>query len=420
MKKLSGNFRRILLWGTLVSLIFNTSILLLFFYLIESLQITALAISGLFLVIFLFVLQPIRDQLLSQITERIIFSSRLEISKLEEKASLIANLNDGISFLCLLAEQWRLPRIRMALYAPRQQLVFITGNGSRVRTVEFRRNENQEFFSYLKNFPKPQNTYAFPAGIRNYLYNRKIRCVIPIGFRDNLFGFIGLPNVLDEHSMETVEIAAQRIGIAIENEKLKSNQPRSALLGREFYLARRVETFLSRTDFNECHGYRIQKIESSWKKKYFAVILEIARPALDTTESNPFFMILIRLASSSIRSNALQLFAVQGYFLALAAGTPSVELLAEQLHLSLSTLENGKITLDGFIVAIERDDLRLVHFGSHLALKTEGEWIWLEDNPAMGSPDYSLHALSLGRPANIHFSIREYPLVALQMTGVTA
>lgn len=416
--KKNVNFRKILFWGVIVSLFFNVSVLLIYFSVIDIFSPRALSLTGFFLLVFLLVLQPIRDELLSFVAEKIIFAQKLKTSQLEEKAAALNSLEDAFRFLQELVALWEISGIRLVIYLGEGQIYFFRKRGKKVRSIEFRKKENEEFLIYLQNYPQAQNVRFLPQVIRTYLLKRKIRAIAPIYFREEILGFLGFMGFLSEENLEVAEIVAQRIGILLKNENLKTFKGRSATLKREFYLAERIENYLLSRKIPNHLSYELIRPIEEWNKKYFAALFEFVSCELKTDREPLYFVLLVKLSTSSLRMHALQLFAVQGYFISLGSSSPSIELLAEQLQLSLSFLENSKIELEGFLISLDEKELSLLYFGSNLSYKCDGVFHVLPESPNLGTKDFQINHLNLSFAKELELSLRGYPLLILKKSRV--
>jgi len=318
--------------------------------------------------------------------------------------------------------------MRLVLYVPVERILFLLKSGRR-KWIKFRKSEDKNLIQYLKLHPSGTNAVNMPAKIRNYLYNRKVKSVVPIIFRDSLLGFIGFATTLKPTQFELAEYFATRISLVLENDLLKEQIPRSLLIEKEFTLARRVEDFLTREDEIIYHGYSIKKIDSNWNKKYFPAIYSAS--LIQSAESffeglftllqdkkekeKPLSLILFRLQKTGHRSKFIQLFIIKGYFLALSKNARSLNELTQLIQKTILEQENGRILLEGFILFFSpAKNIEINYFGRGLKVQVNNEWLNLEERESLGARNWkSRKVLKYKKPFKVILNIRGHSLLRL-------
>ena len=430
MRLRSFSDKQVLVGSVLLSLAYNLAWFIALLYTLQSIIFQTIAVT-LFLIIYLFLAQPLKDFLFS-IFYRAFYDHDVKNNiKIEKRIQAINSIEDIYDFLSYLVKQWNLPRLRLVLYEPEERTLFISKSGHG-KWIKFRRKEKTELIDYLRVNQIAQNTEAIPSEIKKYLYNHEVKSLSPVIYREILLGFIGFTDQLDDKQLELCQYVAKRIALLMGNELLKINLPKSVLLQKEFNLARRVESFLTRTEPQEKCGYNIQLLSKPWQEKYFPAMFDtnITNYPAGFFDSllklnfmknlnskpkgeKPLVLILVRVAQSAYRASALQLFSVQGYFISLTQEARGLLDLLKIFQRTLIEQEDASILLDGFLLYCEPDGTwEIAGFGTDLQIKVDEESIELPVTKPLGNDQFSPgRILKFKTPIDITLQIKGFPLV---------
>lgn len=362
---------------------------------------------------YILLVQPLKDWLISRMAAQMRHATQVGFTSFDNRVSRIMRLREVLEFLGWLIRAWKLTRLRLVVFDESDHVYFFNRN-KRVRRMRFKDELSEEFKEELAALSGATPASALSPALKNYLQSRKVKFVAPVLFRDRLIGLIGFNDLLDRSRTALLDHAAHRIGLALENEQLERTVPRSEFLSKEFRLAEKIERHLSGLARYTAGSFLVQKLETAWEKKHFSAIFGCTRSQAKGAEA--YFLLLVRLSVASTRSNALQLFATQGYFYALAAGAQDVGDLQAQLHRNLRLNENRSIMLEGFLIALipTENKISLSAFGRHLAYRDESGWSWIRETPPLGAEDFDRGELiELKARKEVIVSIREYPLLMI-------
>lgn len=366
-----------------------------------------------FLFFYIFIAQPLKDWMIARMGMETRYTTQTGFAAFNNRLTKLTRLSDVLSFLSWLVKTWRLSRVRLLVFDDESFVYFIKPNG-RVRKMRLKDKLPGEFRVELTKGAGVRPVSSLSTPLRAYMHSRKVKLVAPILFRERLVALLGFGTSLERTRLPMVDHAAHRIGLALENERLERTVPRSEFLNQEFKLAEKIERHLSGPMTRKIEGYTIQKLETAWEKKHFSAIFGLSRATI--TQDNLYFLMLLRMSVAATRSNALQLFATQGYFFSLAKGETQLSTLAQSLHTTLRENENKAIVLDGFLLALNttKASLEMLAFGSHLAYRTYEGWVWTDASAPLGSDEFdSTKIIQLEHPRELILSMREYPLLLI-------
>ena len=136
---------------------------------------------------------------------------------------------------------------------------------------------------------------------------------------------------------------------------------------------------------------------------------------VEKQEEKPLVLLLCRLSQSAHRASSLQLFAIQGYFLAISKDSDNLKQIVQSLHKALNN-EEERILLDGFIAyGSARQHWQFCYFGKELAMNVDGANLRLSSSASLGSEEYTWKpAYHFNKPGRIELSIRDYHLLTLE------
>ncbi|GEM_PF-2838292 len=383
MKHLKNlRYRHYLQAGIVFSLTFNFILLTIYYEIALFSDNHFLAVTALFISVYLFLLLPAKDYVISRWIIQVSHRSRASLSRLNERIHMLENTNDVLSFLQDFLRRSNRREIRLYTIVPRREIYLVKKKGES-EAAALSSTERDWLLATL-------TPSASLDSLRNYngpmaaMYSA---CsIVPVFFRDRLLAAIISPEKLNTEQYDLLENLARQLSVILESSELRKKNPRSELLSREFSAARAVGELLARSSDIECCGKIFRRIPQGWQDKYFNAMFEVAYPEVQTTKRN--FLLLARLSSSAIRANSLQLFIAQGYFNSVVFSlAPEQTLwdLAEQFNDLLFSQENGKISLDGIIAEIrEEEDDSLIVFGKKISLNMAGQRTLFEKSVPMG------------------------------------
>lgn len=414
-------FRNLLFAGIALSLSYNLLFIGLYYLMLEYTQIHIFVLSLFFLVGYIFLAMPLKDMIYSSLLSRYIYAGRYQPARLERRIHALNSLKEVDQFLSELVKLWGLPKLRYVLYQPKPKMQFITASGKR-KWVNFRKPEDPDFLQFLKDNPYPRNTHDFPGSLKQYLYNREVRSVVPILYRETIVGFLGFPISLNHIYQKTAEHLTRKIALITENENLRDLLPRHRVLTHEFNVADRIESFLERDEEIEAQSYILYKLNRNWQRKNFPALFEVNldqfpdgfwQGSVISDHNKNLYAILCRLSLDSSKARSLQLFVIQGYFLALSRISNSLEDLATRLQYTLETHENYKIKLDGFLASVTpTGQWQLMTFGAGLSYQLNAQMHTVEETTPLGSRDYKNSKLiDIGAPGSLVLRIKNISLL---------
>ncbi len=394
-------YRHYLQAGIIFSLAFNFVLLFIYYKIAFFSGNHFLAVTALFISVYLFLLLPAKDYVISRWIIQVSHRSRSSLSRLNERIHMLENTNDVLSFLQDFLRRSNRREIRLYTIVPRREIYFLKKNGDS-EAAALASTERDWLLATL-------TPSASLDSLRNYngpmavMYSAK--SILPVFFRDRLLAAIISPEKLNTEQYDLLENLARQLSVILESSELRKKNPRSELLSREFSAARAVGELLARSSDIECCGKIFRRIPQGWKEKYFNAMFEVAYPQVQTRKRN--FLLLARLSSSAIRANSLQLFIAQGYFNSVVFSlAPEQTLwdLAEQFNDLLFSQENGKISLDGIIAEIrEEEEDSVIVFGKKISLNMAGQSMQFEKSVPMGLGD-----------------LADNPLIPLPQNGVVS
>jgi len=364
-----------------------------------------------FLFVHIFIAQPLKDFAIRIMALKGRYAGQTTFMTFENRVQRITRIADIVDFLIWMLRAWKLKRVRLIVF-DNENLVYFISQQKKARKMKLKDDISEAFRLELASEPGARAASLSSPNLKAYLSSRKVKFFAPLLFRDRLIGILGFTEVIEKSRIPLLDHAAQRMGLALENEQLERTVPRSEFLKKEFRLAERIEQHLSGKGRYEADGFAVQKLETAWDKKHFAAIFGVA----NSNVKGHSFCMLLRLSVASTRMNALQLFAVQGYFFALSrvAGT-DVSTLAESMGRALRLYENKAIQLEGFFVSLNaiNDEISLLPFGSHLAYRDSRGWEWIEQSQPLESEIFTARTIALKDQKEVILSLREYPLLLI-------
>ncbi len=368
-----------------------------------------------FLFVHIFFAQPLKDFIISRMGLGARYSAQTSFVSFDNRVSRITRLGEVLDFLGWLIRAWRIGRLRLLVF-DEEDFIYYFAQGKKPRKMRLRDDISEEFRNEIAEDKSSRSVSTLSAPLRAYMQARKVKFVTPVMFRDRMIGLIGFNDLVDRQRLPLLDHAAHRIGLALENEQLERTVPRSEFLKKEFKLAERIERHLSGVSSYAAGTFSVQKLDTAWEKKHFAAIFGCAAADEAEKADSVYFAMLLRLSVASTRSNALQLFAAQGYFYSLSRNQNSVEGLATALNRSLVENENGAIVLEGFLVALHAPEnrLRVMAFGSHLAYRDQNGWTWVKESGMLGIRGFEPGGgFDLHPGKEVILSVREYPLIMI-------
>ncbi|MCX7633039.1 MAG: hypothetical protein N2Z22_06890 [Turneriella sp.] len=366
-----------------------------------------------FLFIYIFILQPIKDWFILRLPPRVQELPHAGFWALDNRLSRVVRLADVLDFLGWLVRTWQIPHLRLVVFGE-QDWVYFFGRGKKPRRLALRDEIPEAWRRELAAEGGLRPSSSFSTKLREYLKSRKVGYIAPVLFRERLVGLLGLAASLAKSQQAYLGHVLHRIGLALENELLEKTVPRSEFLRQEFRLAERVERQLAGSSRYNLGRVVLQKLDSAWEKKHFSAIFGCSRAR--AADDELYFAMLLRLSVASTRSNALELFATQGFFYALSKTQRQLAELVAALHSSIRNQEGQNATLEGFLLAVQpqQQRLKMAAFGRHLAYRDVSGWTWIPESPPMGSEDFSGGlVVELTIRKEIVLSMREYPLLLL-------
>lgn len=368
-----------------------------------------------FLFVHIFVAQPVKDFIISRMGLGARNSAQTSFVSFDNRVSRITRLVDVLDFLAWLIRAWRIGRLRLLVF-DEEDFIYYFAQGKKPRKMRLKDDLSEEFRNEIAEDKSSRSINTLSAPLRAYMQARKVKFVTPVMFRDRMIGLIGFNDLVDRQRLPLLDHAAHRIGLALENEQLERTVPRSEFLKKEFKLAERIERHLSGVSNYKAQNFSVQKLDTAWEKKHFAAIFGCTAAGDAAPVDSVYFTMLLRLNVASTRSNALQLFAAQGYFYSLSRNQSTVEGLATAFNHSLVDNENGAIVLEGFLVALHASEnrLRVMAFGSHLAYRDQNGWTWIKESGMLGIRGFEPGgAFDLNPGKEVILSVREYPLIMI-------
>ncbi|MDH5718053.1 MAG: hypothetical protein OEZ22_10490 [Spirochaetia bacterium] len=406
--------------GIIISLLYNFFWLGFFIYLSNMYWSNIVFLVLLFLAAYLLIGQPLKDWLFLTIIDKYIYNSLWKITKIEKTIPKLNTLSDIYEFLPELVKDWRLIGIRFVFYHPTQKILLIPRKG-KGKWINFKKQDSLEFLNYIKNNPWGQNTKDLPEDIKIDLYKKKLRCVVPVMYRDFLLGYMGFLNTLEKVPLKIAGQITKRMAIVLQNEVFKKRILPKIFLTKEINLAREIESYLSEFDEFNIDKYTISKLETSWQEKGFPAIFETNilnltdNTTLSNTKSSVIFL-LCKLSDDLRRAKAIQLFSAQGYFIGISNHEHNLNHIARKLQKILASQEKGGIKLEGFLVkAAEKEKLNIIPFGKSLSLKIDEKKERLPNSASLGSLETRVKhkSVKLTFTESLTFYIREHPLVKI-------
>lgn len=369
--------------------------------------------TTIFLVLFILLAHPLTDWFIARRGMAIRGKDQPSFQTFENRVARITHLNDTLEFLSWLIRAWRLTRVRLLVF-DEEDFVYFLSRKKRARKMRLKDDIPESFRSEMAATAEGRSTASLSPTLKAYMQSRKVRFMIPLLFRERLIGLIGFSEAIEKSRLPLLDHAALRMSLAIENAQLERTVPRSEFLKKEFHVAERIERHLSGSSAYRFGTFAVQKLDTAWDKKHFAAIFGCTSTVY--AGSSIVFGMLLRLSVASTRSNALQLFATQGYFYALARGGRSLKELATVLHNTLRLNEGKTLQIEGFLFAfsIAHGEIEIAAFGNHLAYRDESGWTWFKSSAAIGADAFdTTRTVTLRGQKEIILSMREYPLLLI-------
>ena len=171
-------------------------------------------------------------------------------------------------------------------------------------------------------------------------------------------------------------------------------------------------------------------MKENWERKYFPAILNLKLGAARANDGffggllrrsppvQPVFVLMCRLARRPHRANAINLFVMKGYFLAVADQAKNLADLAGLLQNIMDREEEGGFEMEGFLCQGEGRAWEINHFGSGLKLSVDDKWRDLPERPPLGHKDFKTRrTLKLRAPERVELNIKSYSLLSIEQSS---
>ncbi len=304
--------------------------------------------------------------------------------------------------------------IHILISNPYQMRIY-SGRSSKTHEIQSFR-ENKELIAYIQSDPWGKNIEEYPEELKSCLMERDIHCVIPILFRSMMLGFFAFPSEFKKRQVQIFESIARRLSLIMHNQLLNNEINLSREVEKSFLIARKMEFFLEAEDYIKTIDYKIEKIKSGWRTKYFPVYYEVKKKALTGSEkNNRSYVILCRPSKNLHKGAILSLCLIQGYFVSLCESSSNLIELSNRLHRVIKNALNEQVYLEGFILLLNPGEVRIHYFGKQLEALKDFEKLQFRDSAPLGSKSWKvLNITRVKFKQELTFSIRNYPLVKIK------
>ena len=276
--------------------------------------------------------------------------------------------------------------------------------------------DNKELIAYIQADPWGKNIEEYPDELRSYLMKKNTYCVIPILFRSMLLGIFAFPSELKKRQIQIFESIARRLSLIIHNQLLDDKINLSREVEKSFLIARKMEFFLEANDRIKMFDYEVEKIKHGWHTKYFPVYYEVKEKGMtDSDKKQKSYVILCRPSKNLHKGAIISLCLIQGYFVSLCESSSNLIKLSSRLHGVIKKTLKQQIYLEGFILLLRPEGIRIHYFGKQLEMLKDSKKFPFTDSSPLGSNSWDiLNVTRVKFEQELTLLIRNYPLIKIK------